>query len=83
MKSDNYVKNNIIDIKNKALIARGSLNELILSIDDMLDITNTQNMIIHYYKNGCSYQEIANRVGLSYAAVRNRCIKLKADGLID
>lgn len=83
MKSDNYIKDNLVEIRNKALQARLDIDDVISSIDNLINISNTQNMIIHFYQNGCSYKEIASRVGLSYTAVRKRCLKLKADGLID
>lgn len=82
LKSDNNVRDSLLKLREEAVQAQHKIAGVIAAVDDMLCASNTQNMIVHYYNNGCTYAEIADKVGLSYTAVYNRCCKLKSKGII-
>lgn len=82
MKADNNVRDNLIKLRDRAVQAQHEIEGVISAVDDMLCASNAQNMIVHYYNNGCTYAEIAEKVGLCYSNVYKRCAKLKAEGII-
>ena len=82
LKAVSNLRDDLVNIKNKALEARREINVVIAEIDKFISTTNTQDMIIHLRQNGCSYNQIADLTGLSYTAVHKRCKKLEAEGKI-
>lgn len=82
LKADTNLREDLINIKNKALEARREIDEVVSSIDKFISTTNIQDMIIHLRKSGCSYTQIADLTGLSYTAIHKRCKKLEAEGKI-
>lgn len=83
MKAFDKVHDELMEIRDEAVQARHKIDRVISCIDSYVDTYDVNDMIIYMRNKGCSYQQIANKVGLATSTVLSRVRKYEAQGLID